>query len=546
MNSANLIESNKHIYKDFFNRYDLIISTPLQFPIIWDTSIYSQWNNAYISQKLTFRNYIWINFTSSNNPIKFIYQKEWVFEESNIELFYPIDRHLMQKIWLDYDIWILSEYNWIDPASMILNILLAKLISDWEIQTQDFDKLDIENPDNQEILRHIIELDQKLMQEKWFFSILRNNSNFTLWNLLKSRSHMLVLEKNYNTSILNIWNNHNFNQMDLTISLLNPNTFVERNYNPKILIEKNKSIEKYILENWIIDKNSEDINLLNWIEIISNHYAIKTFQNLNLLYENILQTNFFNDLYSYRQSIRSIFCDFNNIKLDIRQLKNTITNAIWDLNSKIYIDLVWVSWSVRLVIFTNKTWVINQDLLKTVNQKLWTYLTLDYSSYYDWFETHWSKLEQFKSKWIISNLASGSTLTTFINWWKLVITSEYDDIKNTQWIILDKINKKIFINWEKLTSSQIHSQSFTIEMLEILVENIGEYIDNKQLPIWAYSKNKNELIGKIILPLVRLIENKLWKKLPLSCTWSLWEYLIKLDPNDIQIQIIDNKKISTQ
>lgn len=543
MNSAQLIDQHKHIYKDFFNKYDLIISTPLHFPIVWDTAIYSQGNNTFLAQKLTFRNYIWINFTKSDDKIRFFYKKNSEFEESNIDLFYPIDRTLFKKIWLDYDIWILSEYNWIDPASMILNIILVKLIKDWEIGISDLEHLDIESDKNKEIIKKIVELDQKLMLEQWFFSINRNNSNFTLSSLLKSRSHMLVLEKNYDTSVLNIGNNHSFNQMDMSISLLNPNTFVERNYNPKILLEKNKLLENYINTNWIVEKNFQDTNLLNWLEIISNHYAIKTFQNIHMLYENILQTNFFNDLYSYRQAIRAIFCDFNNIKLDIRQIKNTIINMIWDPNSKIYLDLVGVSWSVRVVLFTNKNWNIDENLIKKINAKLWTYFSLDYSSYYDWFEIDWSKLEQYKSMNIISPLSSWNTITTVNNKWKSVITSEYEDALNDKlwWILLDKLSKKIYIDWVKLTSQELHSQTFTIELLEILIENIWKFIDNKQLPLWSYSKNKNELVWKIIMPLNKLLEEKIWKKLPLTCSGSLWEYLIKLDETDIKISILKPK-----
>ena len=79
------------------------------------------------------------------------------------------------------------------------------------------------------------------------------------------------------------------------------------------------------------------------------------------------------------------------------------------------------------------------------------------------------------------------------------------------------INNKIYINGRKLTSEDLHSQTGTVDILKILMENIGKDISNKDLPISSYSKNKNDMLGKIVLPLIELIEKETGKKLPLIC-----------------------------
>jgi len=79
------------------------------------------------------------------------------------------------------------------------------------------------------------------------------------------------------------------------------------------------------------------------------------------------------------------------------------------------------------------------------------------------------------------------------------------------------INNKIYINGRKLTSEDLHSQTATVDILKILIENIGKDISNKSLTVSSYSKNKNDMLGKIVIPLIELIEKEIGKKLPLIC-----------------------------
>ena len=79
------------------------------------------------------------------------------------------------------------------------------------------------------------------------------------------------------------------------------------------------------------------------------------------------------------------------------------------------------------------------------------------------------------------------------------------------------ISNKIYINGRKLTSEDLHSQTATVDILKILIENIGKDIFNKDFITSSYSKNKNDMLGKIVLPLIELIQKETGKKLPLIC-----------------------------
>jgi hypothetical protein len=110
--------------------------------------------------------------------------------------------------------------------------------------------------------------------------------------------------------------------------------------------------------------------------------------------------------------------------------------------------------------------------------------------------------------------------------------------KEKNWLILDAINKKIYLNWNKMTSKEIHSQSTTVDVLDKLINANWNDISNSELEISSYTKNKNEMLWKIVLPIVRLLKKEYWVELPIICKWSLWDYYLKLKKTKIRIWII--------
>jgi hypothetical protein len=69
-------------------------------------------------------------------------------------------------------------------------------------------------------------------------------------------------------------------------------------------------------------------------------------------------------------------------------------------------------------------------------------------------------------------------------------------------------------------------------------------MSNDLFPISSYSKNKNEMFGKIVIPLIDLISVRCKQKLPLICKGSIYEFYLKLNSSDIAIAIIEELKKS--
>ena len=99
------------------------------------------------------------------------------------------------------------------------------------------------------------------------------------------------------------------------------------------------------------------------------------------------------------------------------------------------------------------------------------------------------------------------------------------------------VDKKIYYAWIPLTHRDLRSQSWTIEIMDILFDNIGSHVANKYFPPSSYSKNKNEMMGKIITPLQSLSKKYFKKKLEIKCSWSLnnFELILEKVPDEIWV-----------
>jgi len=139
-------------------------------------------------------------------------------------------------------------------------------------------------------------------------------------------------------------------------------------------------------------------------------------------------------------------------------------------------------------------------------------------------------------------LQSKSAVIKRINGRVMIGDAEQMIEKSGKGIVLDMINNKLYINGQKLTSQDIHSQSATIEILKKLIENPGRDIANKEFPSSSYSKSKNEMLGKIVIPLLEIVEKKTGQKLPLICKGSMYEFYLKLNQTDLNIALIENVK----
>lgn len=113
-----------------------------------------------------------------------------------------------------------------------------------------------------------------------------------------------------------------------------------------------------------------------------------------------------------------------------------------------------------------------------------------------------------------------------------IISNIDEDISGID-LILDNVNRKIFIDGKAVSSKELASQKATIEILKHLLELDDRILTNDKLPK-SYGDNRYDLHGKIVKPLIKLVD----LKFEISGE-TYGQYAIKLMPFNIKIGVID-------
>ena len=161
-------------------------------------------------------------------------------------------------------------------------------------------------------------------------------------------------------------------------------------------------------------------------------------------------------------------------------------------------------------------------------------ISLDYASWRDGYSSNGVRVEQYITERLYSDYTKeGSVL--FMDSFGASYSSDYEAIIESEkdCILLDTIQGRVYIKGMRLTSKDIHSQNTTIDMLKILLENIGKEVPNTYLPVSTYSQNKNEILGKVVLPIRKLAKEHFWQELSLVCSWWITDYYLRLEKDDI-------------
>ncbi len=190
---------------------------------------------------------------------------------------------------------------------------------------------------------------------------------------------------------------------------------------------------------------------------------------------------------------------------------------------------------------TGKMWwsllfVMKKGYSRTTFEKTLEQLRLDgqgaslyHASWRDGYGKDGIRLEQYISKESYSSYTKKGDVfyrdshgNAYCGDYDMIVKSE------THGILLDEIAWRIYIQGKKLTSRDIHSQNTTIDMLKLLLMNLWEEVSNTKLPVSTYSQNKNELLGKIVLPIKKIVKKYFLEELSLSCTGGITEYYLRL------------------
>lgn len=592
MKSSKLKFQFKENYENFYRKNNSVISLPLILNWAWD--VFSNYKWIRIKQKLPLRIYLWVNKISDKkinfNKISYLDINDDKFINSKIVEYAPFFqqysdyfnkeyfKEIQKKWWIEINILTeLSRWIWLwfsSVVTLLIIIWLEKYYS-WNtyVNSENIDINDFLNANTNvdKLFRKTLKLNKDLWkrvnkienQIASFFDSYYPIVSFTedieddLQNLdidkIKYYWYRLnTLDKTLPSVPfipIDYWVIYSGSPV-LTDHIIDTN---ENSYNwteeikDKLVSYFEKDLEntlpirkpifyKTFVKEWVEDEFKETYWKLMWalslemlnimIRLYSSSYTESTMKNF---IDVINKVRFWNYITRKRSSTFAKFID------NLLQIFSWKSKSIWIAPSDT--SVMW--WTV---IFTLPLEWFRKNLLVSIDKAKdeVSWVKLIYANWIDWIESKWLKVEQDIENNVYSEFISKSSYILKTNKWSSIIndiTKIEDNLP--EWLTLDLINRKIFLDWEKLTSKELHSQNTTIDILEILLENKWKDICSTEFPISSYTSNKNEMLWKIIIPLVKLIEEKKKIRFPLICKWSITNFYLKINDSNLKINIIN-------
>ena len=581
----NLQEEYVDVYKEFFASNDLVLSGCFSMRR-WPSSFWHNSSKLRISIKLPIKCFVWIKLVNTQNiefeKILYYDSTDNKFCKSEFNKIYTEDKKLKNLVqefikdnWFTWGmkVSILSEVSrwhgvWFSATfaavfSTCLHVLLQKL--DIEILNDNAKFIKSDLLKEVHLLAWKIDYISRYGNSIWDSVMCTlNATRFPMIYFCDKFSGDIGLEKLKNIRYFN-YNFKDFINVDTDnldipfdywmIYAGMPSDTIKVEEYKKLDIKRLNEYEEY-LKDWLLkdEKMFETISFYKFTkkdsiyDSFNENITILDIMTLKLFkqifeswFDRFLINRFIDHMtqYYYAMCLIEDKCNFvEYFKWIFDEMKQNNSERIWLLPVN--------SWKLGWgYLFAMKQWISRNTLIQTVEKVRQYYpnVGIEYASYEDWLWRDGVLLEQYISKNVFSKYVWDDKLFVKNNNWWFYFWS-YNDIleKEQEWLLLDTINQKIYLNWEKVTSKDLHSQSSTIELLELLVKYPWKEIPNEKFSISCYSKNKNSMSGKIITPLQKLLKNEVWKTLSLICKWSIYKYFVKLDKTDIKITIIKSIK----
>lgn len=568
MTSEYLQGEHEEIYAHFFEKHDLVIGLPYTFR--WWPSVARGKKQIIIKQKLPTKMFCGVSLTPqkwvSIKTISCFEHVNNIFEEKQANHTFTSDNlGMIEKsvaYYLDYyeyiggvEISFLSEHNrWYGFGFMgVMCTLLASmifLITDKispEI-LEDYDEFMHSN-----IFKKIYVLALQIDQDaQWTpsglspYVTLHNSSvpMVQMWPIHTSITKRFDGELQYDTNIDNIrsleeiiidrivW----FQDLPIDYALLSFGVA----YDAKTIRRKYQNFDSLFSQTiWFIHTLSSQ---LPYASYLVDHLRWDIADMSSFLYARILQS--WSDMMVYageehyiNRFIESIN-DSGAYDIFIDKEHHNITNLYyWFDHEKTFShEKIWVVpistakqwWTFLLVCFKNKSRKTLRSLLEKLHDQWYTWAVYEHLSWRDGITHDGLRIYQYLSQGIYSRHIKPWSVV-FLGGDGIRYIANHDDIlgKEDQGIVLDKVYGKIYVKGKKLTHKDLRSQSGTVEIISLLFDRSGDYIHNSELPISSYSKNKNEMLGKIILPFKALVKEHFDTDIGLECTWSIYDFQVK-------------------
>lgn len=593
MNSKSLQEHFPQVYRDFFSKCPIVVSAPRHF--CWTGSYTSWFGGVSLAQKLPLRTYIGLE-TNNSGKVSIINGYEFdnlnnSFRQADVPLIQKDEMEKFIKFYLNklhirsgINISFLTELPLSGPGiygAFSISLAAAILLQYNKITTDQLIQFSNSEAITENLHKDLLKLAWKIESIGYYQPSLSSlgvcatfyKSQLPIinwsepidkdWGDIKSieefddfidrRQFLAVkLEKLLNKSQF---------EWPIDFALICGNSprkpssgmrgiynIFDRNRDNYQMIAKTIFSEKYLeqeIANKIKSLFDSKFNKDNYIDFAK----ILSF-NMIAMFKNLFEKDSFEE--STVLFIDSVNKEYDSFALggllypELQKIKDVFANNLSDKPFKVGFSMSSAGQRNDLLIvgsckiFTDYI----DEILSAMSHNNQLMMVVDYASWIDGIEEEGIKVEQHLAEGIRSKFISqGSVSLKKYNLEgaaaKLSSLEKLEKEKETIDLLIDAVEEKIYVKGEKLTSKQLHSTSATIEILQVLLENIGKGVVCSNLPESAYNRDRNEMQSKIVTPLIKIIKQKTNKKLPMVIFGGLTDFYLKLEPSELDIRVIE-------
>lgn len=545
LRSACLSKKHDSIYSKFFYTSDIVLSVPFALQLLPKSFSENFW--IHMIKKIPSRLYLWVSRSSWSWNVTFwgmsTYDREeddfWldgndVLSLSKVRSIEEIFSNCLREfnIHESRELNLLSEqgkWYWFEYISMICTLFASVIV----LYSESSDSSNLDKDDKWKIY----DLLSRLFDDIWCCrsellpkTIIEDGYDIQLEILLSS--NLSGSEKIYSTFtnltqynccldvfdywILSFWSWCN----DLSFSLHDSNMCDEAQ---AILWYINDKLSRI----GVVYDSSNETSFLEkrkfiwWMSIVRNLEIMSKDPHKETLAKKVL-----NDF--WKVWMLQCFEDFNyKLLFEIYFLFDSIKLSDKEKIWIVPISFEWWWGTFFFIILKNRSRKTIKTLKDTLCKNWNINVHTSFESWRDWNVYEWLKVEQYISKWIFSKYVWKTSVFLEKNWTKSIYQHDMWIMRDRENVLLDTIHKKVFYQWSKLTYKDLRSQSSTVEIVSKLIKHNQGLIHNSEFPPSSYSKNKNEMVWKIINPL-KIFMKELWFEIIIECEWSLYDFYVSL------------------
>lgn len=183
------------------------------------------------------------------------------------------------------------------------------------------------------------------------------------------------------------------------------------------------------------------------------------------------------------------------------------------------------------------------DVVRTLQKKYLPSVSIDYASWRDGWEKSGLRVEQSLAHGRRSPLVADDAQVVNIiesngTMHRMLAGGGVEQIAQGFDLLIDHVEEKIFVGGKPCSSKELPTQKVTADILIALLDAPSGTLANKALPQSTYTKYRNELTGKVLTPLKKVMRARLKKAPLLTVHGTLYDFTVTLNARGFKIGIL--------